>query len=49
MFSRNRRDGCGRKNAQAGAYYNVLRAGPGSISTPGDWQFRFELALLFPE
>ena len=36
-------------NAQAGAYYNVLRAGPGSISTPGDWQFRFELALLFPE
>jgi opacity protein-like surface antigen len=36
-------------NAQAQAFYNVLRAGPGSISTPGDWQFRFELALLFPE
>ena len=36
-------------NAQVEAFYNVLRAGPGSISTPGDWQFRFELALLFPE
>jgi hypothetical protein len=36
-------------NAQVEAFYNVLRAGPGSISTPGDWQFRFEIALLFPE
>jgi OmpA-like transmembrane domain len=36
-------------NAQVEAFYNVLRAGPGSISTPGDWQFRFEVALLFPE
>ena len=36
-------------NATAEAYYNVVRAGPGSISTPGDWQFRFQLALLFPE
>ena len=36
-------------NATAEAYYNVVRAGPGSISTPGDWQFRFEVALLFPE
>ena len=36
-------------NVQAEAFYNVLRAGPGSISTPGTWQFRFQLALLFPE
>ena len=36
-------------NAQAQAFYNVVRAGPGSISTPADWQFRFETALLFPE
>ena len=36
-------------NAQAQAFYNVIRAGPGSLSTPGDWQFRFELSLLFPE
>ena len=36
-------------NAQVQAFYNVVRAGPGSISTPGDWQFRFELQLLFPE
>jgi opacity protein-like surface antigen len=36
-------------NAQAQAFYNVVRAGPGSISTPGDWQFRFEVSLLFPE
>jgi opacity protein-like surface antigen len=36
-------------NAQAQAFYNVVRAGTGSISTPGDWQFRFEVALLFPE
>ena len=36
-------------NAQVEAFYNVVRAGPGSISTPGDWQFRFELSLLFPE
>jgi hypothetical protein len=31
-------------NAQVEAFYNVLRAGPGSISTPGDWQFRFARA-----
>ena len=36
-------------NAQTQAFYNVVRAGPGSISTPGDWQFRFEVSLLFPE
>jgi opacity protein-like surface antigen len=36
-------------NAQAQAFYNVVRAGPNSISTPGDWQFRFEVQLLFPE
>jgi len=36
-------------NAQAQAFYNVVRAGPGSISTPGNWQFRFEVSLLFPE
>jgi hypothetical protein len=36
-------------NAQAEAFYNVVRAGPGSISTPGDWQLRIEVALLFPE
>jgi opacity protein-like surface antigen len=36
-------------NAQAQAFYNVVRAGPNSISTPGDWQFRFELQMLFPE
>ena len=28
------------------AFYNVVRAGPGSISTPGDWQFRFEANIL---
>jgi hypothetical protein len=33
-------------NAEVEAFYNVVRAGPGSISTPGDWQFRFSLALL---
>ena len=36
-------------NVQAQAFDNVVRAGPGSISTPGDWQFRFEMSLLFPE
>jgi len=36
-------------NANVTAFYNVVRAGPGSISTPGDWQFRFQVALLFPE
>ena len=36
-------------NAQVEAFYNVVRAGPGSISTPGNWQLRLELSLLFPE
>jgi hypothetical protein len=36
-------------NAQVQAFYNIVRAGPGSISTPGDWQLRFEVAILFPE
>jgi hypothetical protein len=36
-------------NANAQAFYNVVRAGPGSMSTPGDWQFRFQVALLFPQ
>jgi hypothetical protein len=31
-------------NAQVQAFYNIVR---GSISTPGDWQLRFEVALLF--
>jgi Outer membrane protein beta-barrel domain len=32
-------------NASAQAFYNVER----SNSTPGNWQFRFQVALLFPE